>query len=214
MEQHINERGIWQIIQKGFAYVSEAITIADYRLPDNPLIYASPGFYKVTGYQPVEVIGLNCRFLQGPDTRQEAVDKIRAATSNGDQLTVELLNYRKDATPFWNRLSLIPVFDENEVVTHYVGIQSDITDERKASLQKKRMSSHEANLTQLSDLMGSLLSSLLILRENLGSEVSAASPSLMQLTHILEKTIAEFKSIEMEPEDDVEASLFIGQEVI
>ena len=212
MEQYINDRGVWQIIQKGFAYVSDAITIADFRLPDNPLIYVSPGFYKVTGYHSAEVIGHNCRFLQGPDTSEEAIDKIRAATSTGDHLTLELLNYRKDGTPFWNRLSLIPVLDEKELVTHYIGIQSDITDEYQAVRQKKLLGAQQGNLTKLSDMFSAMLSELLFVRESLQQEVPPDSSSLIQFTTILEKAIEDFKTVDVAEavDSDTDFSVYNG----
>ena len=87
---------------------AEGVTIADARLPDRPLIYVNEGFERVTGYPAAEVLGRNCRFLQGPDTDPAAVAEIRAAVAGERECVVEILNYRKDGTPFWNRLSITP----------------------------------------------------------------------------------------------------------
>ena len=89
-----------------------------------------------------EVIGKNCRFLQGQDTDPASVDQLRDAISQGEACTVELLNYTKNGTPFWNRLSITPIHDDQNLVTHYVGVQSDITilkqtKERLISLNKE-----------------------------------------------------------------------------
>jgi len=92
------------------------------------LIYLNDGFEKLTGYTKQEVLGRNCRFLQGDQTNQESVNIIRNAIKEGKECTVELLNFKKNGGPFWNRLSLTPLKDDSDNVTHYVGIQSDITE--------------------------------------------------------------------------------------
>ena len=76
--------------------------LSDPRLPDNPIVFATPGFYELTGYTREQVLGRNCRFLQGPGTDPKAVDVIRSAIANGNDATVCLLNYKADGTPFWN----------------------------------------------------------------------------------------------------------------
>jgi|OpeIllAssembly_1097287.scaffolds.fasta_scaffold03934_3 sigma-B regulation protein RsbU (phosphoserine phosphatase) len=111
---------------------AEGITIADARLPDRPLIYANEGFERVTGYPVAEVLGRNCRFLQGPGTDPAAVAEIRAAVAECRECIVEILNYRRDGTTFWNRLSITPVRDVRGEVTHFIGIQSDVTARREA----------------------------------------------------------------------------------
>ena len=98
---------------------------------DRPLIYLNEGFFRLTGYSSEEVLGKNCRFLQGKDTEEAPINEIRRAISAGEETTVELLNYKKDGTPFWNRLSISPLKDPQGKVTHYVGIQSDITELRE-----------------------------------------------------------------------------------
>ena len=89
--------------------VSQGILITDPHQPDNPIIYASPGFERLTGYRADEVVGRNCRFLQGPKTDPAIVSRSFAkAIQAGRECSVELLNYRKDGTPFWNALSISP----------------------------------------------------------------------------------------------------------
>ncbi|MBP1643813.1 MAG: rsbP 2 [Acidobacteria bacterium] len=111
---------------------AEGITIADGRRSDRPLIYANEGFERMTGYPVAEVLGRNCRFLQGPDTDAASVAEIRAALAEPRECVVEILNYRKDGTPFWNRLSITPVRDASGEVAHFIGIQSDVTARRQA----------------------------------------------------------------------------------
>jgi len=111
---------------------AEGVTIADARQPDRPLIYANQGFVRITGYSAAEVIGRNCRFLQGPDTDPGAAREIREAIEAERECVVEILNYRKDGSTFWNRLSITPVRDEAGLVTHFIGVQSDVTARRRA----------------------------------------------------------------------------------
>jgi phosphoserine phosphatase RsbU/P len=111
---------------------AEGITITDPRLPDNPLIYVNQGFEHLTGYTADEVLGRNCRFLQGRGSDSEAVAAIRGAVRAERPCLVEILNYRKDGSPFWNRLSVTPVRDAEGRTTHFIGIQSDISDRKRA----------------------------------------------------------------------------------
>jgi phosphoserine phosphatase RsbU/P len=111
---------------------AEGITISDPSQPDNPLIYVNSGFERITGYSPESVLGKNCRFLQGPDTDPEAAEQIRKAVFEERECTVEILNYRQDGSAFWNRLSITPVRDGQGEVTHFIGVQSDVTARRHA----------------------------------------------------------------------------------
>jgi diguanylate cyclase (GGDEF)-like protein/PAS domain S-box-containing protein len=106
----------------------DGIVMVDASSHDYPIVYANPGFEKTTGYSADEVIGHNCRFLQGPETDATALVEIRAALREQRSTQVVLKNYRKDGTTFWNSLRIAPVRDEDGGLTHYVGIQTDISD--------------------------------------------------------------------------------------
>ena len=121
-----------ELKDRALAASAEGITIADASLPDNPLIYANAGFERLTGYSVADVLGRNCRFLRGPGTDPATVDTLRTAIREKREVTVQLLNYRKDGTPFWNRLSITPVQDASGAVTHFIGVQSDVTAEKQA----------------------------------------------------------------------------------
>jgi sigma-B regulation protein RsbU (phosphoserine phosphatase) len=117
---------------RALSVAAEGITIADARLPDRPLIYVNEGFERLTGYTAAEVLGKNCKFLQGRDSDQDTVGSIREALEKGIESTVEILNRRKDGTPFWNRLSITPVRADSGELTHFIGVQSDVTKRKKA----------------------------------------------------------------------------------
>jgi PAS domain S-box-containing protein len=111
--------------------VSQGIVIVDPTLPDRPIVFASPGFEQLTGYEAAEVLGRNCRFLQGPETDPAAVAAIRRVVAEGRGCTTELLNYRKDGTPFWNELTISPVRAPDGGLTHLVGVQTDVTERHR-----------------------------------------------------------------------------------
>jgi phosphoserine phosphatase RsbU/P len=129
----VDELAAWLTLKdKALAVAAEGITIADARRRGQPLIYANEGFERMTGYTVDEVLGRNCRFLQGPLTHPGDVDAIRTAVHAQRPSVVEILNYRKDGTTFWNRLSITPVQGASGEVTHFIGIQSDVTARRLA----------------------------------------------------------------------------------
>jgi PAS domain S-box-containing protein len=121
-----------RLMERAIEAATNGIVISDVRLPDMPIIYVNPAFEHITGYTRAEVTGLNCRFLQRDDRDQPALGDLRAALRNGRACRVVLRNYRKDGTLFWNELDLAPVYDENDRLTHYVGVQNDITERKRA----------------------------------------------------------------------------------
>lgn len=121
------------------AAAANGIVIADARLPDSPLIYTNESFLLMTGYPREEVIGHNCRFLQGPDTDPDAVLELREAVQKGRKCQVQILNYRKDGTVFWNEVTVSPVQNALGEVTHFVGIQTDTTARQMAEGERIRL---------------------------------------------------------------------------
>ena len=126
-EQPSNLEPSIELMMKGLDATSCGVTIADLRLPDEPLIYVNPAFERITGYDAQEVLGKNCRFLQGQGPRQLHVSELRSAIGKRKDCTVVLQNYRKDGTPFWNELFVSPVADRFGDVTHFIGVQTDVT---------------------------------------------------------------------------------------
>ncbi len=97
--------------------------ITDPRQTDNPIVFANDAFVDLTGYSRDEILGRNCRFLQGEDTDPATVGAIRTAIESGKAITVDILNYKKDGTPFLNRLSIRPIVSDNGEIDNFVGVQ-------------------------------------------------------------------------------------------
>ncbi len=100
------------------------ITIADAKKDDFPLIYVNKEFCRLTGYEESDILGKNCRFLQGNKREQEALSILRDTLKKGESCSVSLINYHKDGTELINNLSISPIKDSEGVITHYVGIQN------------------------------------------------------------------------------------------
>ena len=105
----------------------DGITITDAKKEGFPLIYVNEGFEELTGYTSAEIMGNGYRILQGTDTEQPELDVIRTAVARGESCLVTLRNYRKDGSMFWNELSISPVRDAEDNLTHYIGVQKDVT---------------------------------------------------------------------------------------
>jgi PAS domain S-box-containing protein len=118
------------------------MVVTDPALPDNPIIFANGAFLELTGYAEAEVLGRNCRFLQGPETDLETVAEIRQAIAAGEDITTELLNYRRDGSAFWNRLFISPVRDPDGRIRHFFASQVDVTrrqDAERAEAELRRL---------------------------------------------------------------------------
>jgi PAS domain S-box-containing protein len=124
---------------RALQFSQQNFTISDPSLPDNPIVYASEGFLKLTGYTSGEVLGRNCRFLQGPGTDPAAVDIIRKGITNGDDTSVYLLNYRKDGTPFWNQFFVAVLRDSDGNIVNFVGVQCEVPDANMEDELKERV---------------------------------------------------------------------------
>lgn len=108
-------------------YASEGICITDPTRESNPLIYVNKGFLELTGYSHDDVIGKNPRFLQGEKTDPLVIRSVHNAIHERRSVQTEILNYRKDGEPFINKMSISPVFNEKKELTHFIGVQEDIT---------------------------------------------------------------------------------------
>ncbi|WP_189609163.1 EAL domain-containing protein [Saccharospirillum salsuginis] len=130
------------------ASTRNGVLICDVRQDDIPIIYANPAFERITGYTLDEVLGRNCRFLQGPDTGSSSVRQLAEAIEQRVETSLVLKNYRKDGTAFWNDLYISPVPDEQGEVTHFIGIVNDISEQRRYEHTLAYNASHDV-LTNL-----------------------------------------------------------------
>jgi PAS domain S-box-containing protein len=135
MAEYNSKYGIDEKLLASVVHFSEdSIVVTDTCLdsPGPKIIYVNPGFTKMTGYKPEEVIGKTPRILQGPKTNRAVLDRLRTTLDAGEVFYGQAINYRKDGTEFWNEWHIEPIRDENGQITHYIAIQHDVT-ERKRS---------------------------------------------------------------------------------
>jgi len=123
---------------KALQTAQQNFVVTDPSLPDNPIVYASQGFLNLTGYSLDQILGRNCRFLQGPETDPKAVEHIRNAIEQGNDMSVCLLNYRVDGTTFWNQFFIAALRDADGNVTNFVGVQCKVSDQYAATITKQQ----------------------------------------------------------------------------
>ena len=127
---------------------SNGIVITAPKQPDNPIIYVNRAFERMTGYSAQEALGRNCRFLQGTEREQPALEELRAALREGRQSKVVLRNYKKDGTLFWNELSISPVRDKAGKLVNFIGVQEDVTRRKKAEEELRQSEERFRSLVQ------------------------------------------------------------------
>lgn len=120
------ERADFSLIQ-AIQAAQRSFVITDPSLPDNPIIFASKGFLELCGYQLEEVLGRNCRFLQGPNTDAKQVETLRKGILEGTDTSVCLLNYRADGSEFYNQIFVAALKDSNNKIINYVGVQVEVS---------------------------------------------------------------------------------------
>ncbi|UTW06662.1 PAS domain S-box protein [Pseudomonas benzenivorans] len=148
-----------RLLQRSLESSYNGVLIVDAQAEDLPIIYANPAFERITGYSPDEILGHNCRFLQRGDSSQKGIKAIRHSLARNSEVHAVLRNYRKDGSPFWNDLYISPVLDEGGQVTHFVGVQNDISEERRYQDELSFNASHDVltglpNRTLLEDRLG------------------------------------------------------------
>jgi len=130
--------------------IQQSFCLSDARLPDCPIVHCSAAFVKMTGYAPHEILGRNCRFLQGPDTDSQAVAQLREGVRACKAVTVCLLNYRKDGSQFWNSVHVAPVRDASGKAVLFIGVQLDVTAERAGEAAAEAEATDSTDIAQLS----------------------------------------------------------------
>lgn len=132
-----------RLVKRGLEVSIDGVVIVDAMQPGMPIIYANAAFMRLTGYPEAEIMGRNCHFLQGDDRAQPALNEIREALARKRDAQVVLRNYRKDGSMFWNELYIAPVPDEQGVVTHFIGVQNDITEQKHYEHELAHSASHD-----------------------------------------------------------------------
>lgn len=134
------------ILVKALSATQSPVTITDHRKPDNPIVYCNEAFIRLSGYTKDEIIGRNCRFLQGPDTNTTDVARIKKAIESRKDFNIILKNYTKDGRVFWNDLQISPVYNDKGELTHFIGLQNDVTqriEQERAIAAAKKLESEK-----------------------------------------------------------------------
>ncbi|MGH8420010.1 MAG: EAL domain-containing protein [Pseudomonas sp.] len=148
-----------RLLKRSLEASYNGVIIVDARAVDFPIIYVSPSFERITGYRAEEVLGRNCRFLQGEERDPLQVEDIRRGLAQARDVRTVVRNFRKDGTLFWNELFISPIINEQGVITHFVGIQNDITEQRRYENELSYNASHDVltglpNRALLEDRLG------------------------------------------------------------
>ncbi len=202
--------------ERAIAASHNGIVITDFKSINNPIVYVNSAFEQITGYTASEVIGKNCAFLQGTDVFQPEKKLLRLAIATGTNCTVVIRNYRKDGTLFWNELSISPIFNNSGELTHFIGIQIDITERKEAEKDLKRQMRLTVLLNRITDEIRQSLdvnsifqtaahqiqsafqaSRCLIYKLEFTSDNQALSPQIMLMSEQLADKIFTVKDIEL-----------------
>lgn len=141
--EHVRIGGEFALLRQALDLTGTGFILTDPRLEDDPIVYVNRSFLDMTGYEADEVLGRNCRFLQGPDTDPDRIDELRQAVRQRRPVAVELRNYRKDGSTFWNEVHVSPVRDERGEVVRFVGVQVDVS-----SYRAEQLARHAAEVAQ------------------------------------------------------------------
>ncbi|MBB4657610.1 PAS domain-containing protein [Parvularcula dongshanensis] len=205
-----------------------AVCLSDPRRADMPIVFANRAFCDLTGYALEEVLGRNCRFLQGADTNPDRVAEIKDALARRDVIVTELVNYRKDGTPFWNALHLGPIYDDDGELMYFFGSQWDVTDVHAARADELHAKMMARELSHRMKNMFSVINAIVHMTGRSASSATEASEKisgrLMALGRAHEATLDSASGAELvnlgpmlatvlTPYADAERIAFAGPEV-
>ncbi|NVE95939.1 PAS domain-containing protein [Altererythrobacter lutimaris] len=192
------------LFEQAMAQTRMAICLVDPKQDDLPIVFANRAFRRLTGYSEEEVIGRNCRFLQGPDTDPEPVARIREAIAQEDVVVVELLNYRKDGSSFWNALHLGPIYSDEGELIYFFGSQWDVSDVRAARAEERHAKEMARELSHRMKNMFAVISGIVNVTgrvRGIQDETAAINARIQALGRAYETTLddASSGSIEIGP---------------
>ncbi|WP_035186273.1 PAS domain-containing protein [Alteribacter aurantiacus] len=136
-----------EVIIQAMDYTRAGVIITDPDMEDNPIVYANRAFEAISGYEPKEFLGKNCRLLQGPETSTDTIAEMKRAIDLKQQITVTIKNYRKNGETFWNELHIDPVYVEKEAKYYFIGVQKDISEYKES---KEKLQSYLEEVSRLS----------------------------------------------------------------
>lgn len=168
-----------RVLENAVQSARNGIVITDPLLPDNPIIFSNIAFSELTGYELSEIIGKNCRFLQGMDSDQAELNVLRSAIKEEKPCIVTLRNYKKDGTLFWNELSVAPVMNEDGICVNFIGVQNDITARKEAERQVSEF--HSMVSHELRTPLTSIKASLGLIEDGDAGHIPAAAKRLIQI---------------------------------
>ena len=131
------------LLKRGIEASPSGIIMMDAGSSDMPMVYANPAFAEITGYAHSDLIGRNYRFLHGDNTAPDAVEAIRHGLRHQAEINAELVNYRKDGSQFWSHLRVSPVFNNDDLCTHFIGTQQDVTHQKEQEAQITYQATHD-----------------------------------------------------------------------
>ncbi len=163
-DEHAKSFRELQMHDRALNAISQGIVITDALNANNPIVYASASFSRLTGYDHDELIGQNTRLLQGPDSSPLAVESMRHAVRNHQDCVVEVLNYRKDGSTFWNQVAISPVRNESGDVVNFIGVQTDVSERRELERQLMHSQKMESLGVMASGIAHDVNNVLLVIR--------------------------------------------------
>jgi PAS domain S-box-containing protein len=194
------------LFEQAMAQTRMAVCLCDPNQPDLPIVFANRAFRNLTGYEEEEVIGQNCRFLQGPDTDPGQIERIREAIRNEDVLVTEVLNYRKDGTPFWNALHLGPIYRADGKLIYFFGSQWDISDVRTARADERHAREMARELSHRMKNMFSVISGIV----NITGRMRGVEPAAREIN---ERVQALGRAYETTLDEASSGNIEIGQAI-
>lgn len=198
------------LFEQAMAQTRMAICLCDPNDPGLPIVFANRAFRRLTGYSEEEIIGRNCRFLQGPKTDPEPVARIRKAIANEDVVVVELLNYRKNGTTFWNALHLGPIYNDQGELVYFFGSQWDVSDVRAARAEEQHAREMARELSHRMKNMFAVISGIVNVTgrvRGIQNEAAEINARIQALGRAYETTLDDASSGSIEIGDAIRAVL-------
>ena len=193
--EHVRVGGEFALLRRALDLTGTGFVLTDPRLEDDPIVYVNRAFLELTGYEAEEMLGRNCRLLQGPETDPAHVAELRRAVQERRPVTVELRNHRRDGSAFWNEVHVSPVRDERGEVVRFVGVQVDVTAYRDRQIEERR----SAFLAEASPLLDASLD----LRSTLDSLTRLSVPFLGDVCIVDEVRLHEVRRLSAAAADPV-----------